>query len=218
MRLFRRLLRRDPVALDSLAAYAKWAAAYPPHAHNALMETEEAAMLALMPDVGGLRVLDLASGTGRYAQITAAGGAAIVIALDNSVPMLANNAASSRVCATLIALPFSDQSVDVIVCGLAVGHVSAPDLHAALIEIGRVLKRGGAALISDVHPFLFLNGAQRTFSVGSTTYAVEHHVHLLSEIHAAAQRAGLTIDAMREPVHGGRQVPVAVVYKMRRLA
>ena len=34
-------------------AYAAWAPTYPPHAHNALMEVEQTAVLELLPPVSG---------------------------------------------------------------------------------------------------------------------------------------------------------------------
>ena len=52
--------------LSSLDAYAQWASTYPPHAHNVLMEAEQAAMTSLFPPMSGKIVLDLACGTGRY--------------------------------------------------------------------------------------------------------------------------------------------------------
>src|SRR5258708_38485681 len=77
----------DPT-LDSTAAYALWAASYPPHAHNQIMTLEQAAMLRLMPTLAGRTVLDLACGTGRYSLIAREAGAAPVIGTDNTTPML----------------------------------------------------------------------------------------------------------------------------------
>jgi ubiquinone/menaquinone biosynthesis C-methylase UbiE len=52
------------------------------------------------------------------------------------------------VVADAAALPFADESVDLVVSSFAVHHI--PDRHAARSEIMRVLKPGGRALIWDI--------------------------------------------------------------------
>lgn len=213
LRRLRALLRRPPRTLNSLDAYALWAASYPPQAHNALMQAEQQAMLELLPPLAGRVVLDLACGTGRYGRLAQERGAAAVIGIDNSLPMLAGNRLPGRVQATTEAIPLRAGVVDVVLCGLAVGHL--PALTEVLGEIGRVLLPGGIALISDVHPFVALNGAQRTFAApDGRVYAVEHYAHLYGDMQQAATRAGLRIDAVREPAL--ERVPVAIVYLLRR--
>lgn len=197
--LLRRLWRPSaPATLSSLSAYERWADAYPPHAHNALMQAEEVAMLSLLPALSGLRLIDLASGTGRYGQLALEQGASRVVALDNSPAMLHHNRLAERALATSEALPLPPACMDGVICGLALGHL--PSLAASLAEISRVLRPGGWALISDFHPFIFLNGQRRTFTApDGRTYAVEHHVHLYADYHSAAGAAGLVIEAVLEP-------------------
>jgi malonyl-CoA O-methyltransferase len=214
MNLLRRLRPADPPkSLSSLEAYAKWAASYPPHAHNLLMETEEAAMRGLILPLVGLTVLDLACGTGRYGLMAKAQGAASVIGLDNSAAMLLASPLLLRALATTEALPLANQSVDVIICGLALGHL--PQLTFSINETARILRRGGWALVSDFHPFIYLNGARRTFTAADgVTYAVEHYPHLYSDYHRAAAEAGLGIEAVAEPQLNG--APVVIVYRLRK--
>ena len=217
-----------PVTLTSLAAYERWAANYPPHAHNALMQAEEAAMLRLCPPLGGMRVLDLACGSGRYTQIALQQGAASTVGFDNSPPMLRVNNHGVKAVSTSEAIPLKSASVDVVLCGLALGHL--PALAASLSEIGRVLKHGGHALVSDFHPFIFLNGQRRTFTdAAGKTFAVEHHVHLYADYHAAAEKTGFVIDGVLEPrlgqdagvrFHDGSTrlgTPVVIVYRFRKV-
>ncbi len=212
--------RRSPAVapiLQSQTAYAQWAKNYPPHAHNLLMKIEQAAMLTLMPDVSNMRILDLAGGSGRYGLIVKEKHAHSVIETDNSLPMLVNNPLSFRVASSMLALPFANHAFDGVICALAIGHIS--QLERAISEIARVLRSGGWALISDFHPFAFLNGAKRTFSgIDGKTYAVEHYAHLYSHMLGAAARSGLMIDAVEEPEINGAQasaVPVVIVYRMR---
>ena len=59
-------------------AYAAWAPAYPAHAHNALMEVEQIAVLELLPPVSWRTVLDAGCGTGRYMRLLSALGARVI--------------------------------------------------------------------------------------------------------------------------------------------
>ncbi len=218
---------QPPQTLDSIAAYDKWAASYPPHAHNALMQAEEAAMKSLLPELKGQVVLDLACGTGRYGLMAMEQGAAVVIGLDNSAAMLKANRLVNRALSSSEAIPLASESVDVVLCGLALGHL--PRLGQSMCEIGRILRPGGWALVSDFHPFIFLNGQKRSFSApDGKTYAVEHYAHLYADYHHAAQEAGLTVEQVVEPrlgqdasvrfasdsVHAG--TPVMIAYRFRK--
>jgi malonyl-CoA O-methyltransferase len=226
-----RILRRlfptpSPLTLSSLDAYHRWAATYPPHAHNALMQAEQAAMEQLLPPMAGKVVLDLACGTGRYGLLAQNAGAQTVIGVDNSAAMLRQNPLPFSALATTEAIPLAGEAVDVVVCGLALGHV--PRLGPSLAEISRVLKPGGDVLISDFHPFIFLGGQRRTFTApDGITYAVEHYAHLYADYHAAAQAAGLTVEHVAEPRLGEHLTarfvgettpgtPVIIVYRMRK--
>ncbi len=204
-------LRGKQPTLPSTDAYDLWAASYPPHAHNPLMELEQRAMFALLPPLDGALVLDLAGGTGRYGLLAQERGAGQVISMDNSAAMLERNPLAQRVLATGEALPLPPESVNVLLCGLALGHL--PDLTLSIREIGRVLRTHGVALISDVHPFVALNGAKRTFTgENGRQYAVEHYIHLYEDYGRAAFAASLRIDAVAEPRLG--QTPVVIVYRM----
>lgn len=231
MTMFARILRRlfpapTPTTLSSLDAYQRWATSYPPHAHNALMQAEEAAMRQLFPPMTGKIVLDLACGTGRYGLLARESGAQAVIGLDNSAAMLRENPLSLIAQATSEAIPLAGGSVDVVLCGLALGHL--PRLEPSIAEISRVLKPGGVALISDFHPFIFLNGQRRTFTApDGTTYAVEHYAHLYADYHTAAQSAGLVVEQVSEPRLGidhavrfagesAPGTPVIIAYRMRK--
>ena len=212
-KLYRRIFpSRQPRTLSSLAAYDLWAANYPPHAHNPLMQAEQTAMLDLLPALIGQTVLDLASGTGRYGLIAQERGASRVIAIDNSSAMLNASPLSRRVQSTSEALPLPSNSVDLVICALALGHL--PRLQPSLGEIARILKPGGVALVSDVHPFIALGGGQRTFHASDgSVYAVEHHTHRFADYHRASKNAGLQINAVAEPTLDGGSTPVVIVYR-----
>ena len=216
---FRNFLKAAPRILPSVDAYALWAASYPPRAHNRLMEIEQAAMLRLLPILADRAVLDLACGTGRYAAIAHQRGARLVIGTDNSLPMLRGGVQACIQAhfseSHMAQLPFESHSFDVVLCGLALGHLPADAMIKAISEIARTLRPGGEALISDFHPFLFLTGGQRTFTAGGTTYAVEHYPHLIADYFAALTSAGLRITALDEARADlrGESVPAVLVIR-----
>jgi malonyl-CoA O-methyltransferase len=219
-RLGRRIFPQQPLkTLSSIDAYQRWAATYPPYAHNPLMQAEEAVMRSLMPDLRGQVVLDLACGTGRYARLAAEDGAGLVIGLDNSMAMLVgrgSEASWKAGLATSESIPLAESSVDVVLCGLALGHL--PRLEASIGEIARILKPGGLAMVSDFHPFLYLNGARRTFAAEGKTYAVKHHVHLYADYHRVASEAGLQVEQVLEPgLSEESKMPVVIVFRLRKV-
>lgn len=185
------------LSTETLEAYKRWAPLYPPIAHNPLMRAEQQAMVEHWPPVAGMRAIDLACGTGRYARLLAQAGAAEVIATDFCVPMLEQVAVGTRICASMMQLPFRGESFDLVISGLALGH--APSVNAWMAEVSRVLKPGGTLVYSDFHPEAAGTGLTRSFSdAQDQTWTVPHHSHDLASQKAAAAAAGLTIDVIRE--------------------
>lgn len=193
--------RRSAVAesADPQTAYAMWAATYPPRPHNPLMEIEQQIVLSLLPELTGMTVLDAGCGTGRYLRELRALGAK-PIGLDLSAAMLAKAREVSPLVAraNMCALPLDSMSVDVIVCGLALGDV--PHLEPALAEMARVLRAGGCVVYSVVHPIGAHAGWSRTFDAGGRQMAIDGHWHSLDEHRQACRAAGLRVTAWEEPV------------------
>ncbi|MFQ5791101.1 MAG: class I SAM-dependent methyltransferase, partial [Acidobacteriota bacterium] len=100
-------------------AYARWAPTYPVESQNMLMVLEQRALLAMLPKVRGLNVLDLACGGGRYLVRLQEAGAARALGLDLSPQMLTRARAVTRelvdlVRGDLLSLPFVSSSFDLI--------------------------------------------------------------------------------------------------------
>jgi len=227
-----------PQILAPAEAYALWAASYPAHAHNPVMQAEERAMLGLMPAaLQGCAVLDAGCGSGRYILHALRRGAARVAGVDLSPEMLERADAELRaerngvpielLQGSVTALPVPDAWADLTVCGLVVGHLE--DLRASLAELCRVTRPGGRMLCSDVHPIGHALGWVRDFKSGGERYAARHTQHLYSHWHAACSALGLQIEHVLEPMLdpvdipvGARfdrmalDVPVALVFQLRR--
>jgi malonyl-CoA O-methyltransferase len=204
----------EHAVLEPAAAYALWAASYPAHAHNPLMQAEERAMLALLPaDLRGRNVLDAGCGSGRYLLQARQRGARNVIGVDLSREMLARAAqeqgdhadASLLAQASLAALPLRDRWADLTLCGLTIGHL--PDLQAALGELRRVMRVGGTLLCSDFHPIGQALGWRREFQAAGQTYAVRHTAHLYSDWQRASSALGLRVVRLLEPFLDPQDIP-----------
>jgi ubiquinone/menaquinone biosynthesis C-methylase UbiE len=185
------------VGKATLEAYERWAPIYPPVAHNPLMRAEEQAMLNQWPDTRGRRVLDLACGSGRYSRRLVETHATHVVAVDFCAPMLRQVSAASRVCASMMNLPFRSAVFEAIVSGLAIGHASS--LDEWMSEVARVLVDGGTLLYSDFHPEAARAGLTRSFKdQDDRTTTVPHRLFDVAAQQRAAAAASLQIEIIRE--------------------
>lgn len=179
-----------------------WAPTYPPRPHNPLMQIEQQTVLSLLPDVRNLAALDAGCGSGRYLKALQDRGA-VAMGVDLSEAMLsrARMVGARIVRGDLCALPFEDRSLDLVVCGLALGDVEALDV--ALAEMSRVLRPGGSVIYSVVHPAGAAAGWSRTFESNGRQCAINSHWHSLDQHRQACASAQLTIDAWLEVVLAG---------------
>jgi SAM-dependent methyltransferase len=129
--------------------YARWAESYD-EPGNQLLDVEQPIVREILDGLPLGVALDAACGTGRHTAYLASLGHN-VIGVDTSPEMLAR--ARERVPegefyeADLHDVPLADDSVDLLVCAIALAHV--PDLAQALTEFVRVLRPNGHLVISD---------------------------------------------------------------------
>jgi malonyl-CoA O-methyltransferase len=202
--------------VDPQSAYALWAAAYPPRPHNPLMEVEHATVLALLPEVRGLTVLDAGCGSGRYLRALGERGAR-TIGVDLCEAMLARaRDTTTRIArADLRALPLEARSIDLVVCGLALGDFA--EIELALTETARVLRPGGRVIYSVVHPAGESAGWSRTFESDGRQLAIDGFWHSMDRHRRACAAAGFAIEEWREPEAAGAPGQrAALVVRARR--
>jgi len=114
------------------------------------------ALRALLPDLGGLAVLDLGCGFGWFCRWAREQGAGRVVGVDLSERMLARaraatqNPAIAYVRADLEHLPLSGGSFDAVYSSLALHYLA--DLDALLAAVWRSLVPGGRLVFSVEHP------------------------------------------------------------------
>jgi len=156
--------------------YERWAPTYD-HAPNPLLHLEERKLAALLPDLSGKHVLDLACGTGRWLEKLASRGGGLRIGVDFSAGMLRVAGRKETICGRLLradchTLPFRASVFDLVVCSFALGHIR--NLAVVVRELARVTKTGADVFVSDLHPEAYARGWRTGFrdSGGATQIEV----------------------------------------------
>lgn len=199
----------DENAYDAFAqAYAKSNESNAWNAHY-----ERPAILRLVGDVAGRRVLDAGCGAGAHtAALVERGGQ--VIGVDSSAGLLAiaadrlQGAARFEQADLRDPLPFDDRSFDVVMASLVMHYL--PDWAPTLREFHRVLVSNGRLIISTHHPFMdhALAGGDdyfATYDFVEEWRKGDHPVRMrfwhrpLSAMTRALHDADFTLDAIDEP-------------------
>jgi SAM-dependent methyltransferase len=202
------------VDFELWSAYDQMGSAFGEHAADSAYNAhyDRPAVLAALGPVTGLRVLDAACGPGLYAselvrqdaEVTAFDASPVMVELART--RLGGHVQVDR--AVLgEPLPYPDQAFDLVVCALAIHH--AHDRPVAFAEFFRVLRPGGAAVISTPHPvmdWLRKGGSYFSTVLETDTWHIpggEQPVRFwrepLSALCGAATSAGFLIQAVIEP-------------------
>ena len=192
----------DPVA-SVRHGYDRWAAIYESDA-NPLPALEAIVVRAAIGDIRGQSVLDLGCGTGRHTAWLVEAGASVT-AVDFSAGMLAEAYRKPGMESVhFIAhdlhqpLPLSKDSFDLVLSGLVPEHLR--DVQHFYAEVARVLKPGGRAVVSAMHPSMFLRGSQARFTDPASGELVQPGsiAHSLGTFVMAAVKAGLQLQNVEE--------------------
>lgn len=195
--------------------YEQMASFYERHAADSAYNAhyDRPAVLELLGDVRGREVLDAGCGPGLYAEELVRRGAAVT-AVDASDEQVRR--ARERLGATADVrrvdleepLPFGSSRFDLIVCALVIHYVE--DVRATLGELYRVLRPGGRAVISTMHPtvdWLRKGGSYFAVQVEEDLWDSEGAKTLvrfwrrpLTSLCGAATDSGFLIERLLEPV------------------
>lgn len=133
---------------DETAPWYEWATRFLSFGSGNWYRREAVKRIGLAP---GMRLLDLASGTGPVARAAAevTKDPRSIVGMDVSIGMLlSGNTRSPKVQAPAESFPFRDQSFDRITIGFALRHFA--DLAQVFAECRRVLRPGGRLLILEI--------------------------------------------------------------------
>jgi len=181
--------------------YERWAAQYDQE-NNALIMLEEQLTLPLLATVPTSHVLDLGTGTGRYAIRLAAQGAH-VIALDQSEAMLSvarqtADQAGVQVRFLLdsldIDLPGEPDSFDLLLAALVLCHVES--LAHIACEAYRVVRPGGYILVTDFHPAAIAAGWRTEFTNADGKFLLPTAQHTREHYLTTLANAGFRIQTV----------------------
>jgi ubiquinone/menaquinone biosynthesis C-methylase UbiE len=199
------------VVFDVVKGYKAWAETYD-NIPNLLMEVEEPIVKSILKKFRPGDTLDAACGTGRYSEFLSALGHK-VIGVDLSPNML-SQAKKNRskqinfLQGNLTKIPLKDKSVDLVICALALTHLS--NIDEALSELFRVVRPKGHIVISDIHPWLVALGGQADFSDKSGKYGyVPNYIHWYSSYFESFNRLGLKIVQCLEPIVEQKHIRLA---------
>lgn len=199
---------------DAWSVYGRMAGSYEAHAADGAYNAhyDRPAVLSLLGEVRGCRVLDAACGPGYYTAELIARGAAVT-AFDASPKMLelARARVGERVRLERAVLgeplPFADEEFDVVVCALAIHY--ADDRAAAFREFARVLRPAGVVVFSTQHPttdwlrkggsYFDVRQEEDVWRLGEE-FTVRFWREPLTSLCAAVASAGFMIERLVEPL------------------
>lgn len=143
------------------------------------------------------RVLDAGCGTGRVLEHLHERESSLrLVGIDLSSGMLAEAARrtvpTALVGADLAALPFDQDVFDGVLAWYSIIHVPSGALAAAVAEMARVLRPGGALLLG----FHAGTGERTTTSAYGQPVELTSFLHLTTGVATAARAAGLDVDTV----------------------
>jgi 2-polyprenyl-6-hydroxyphenyl methylase/3-demethylubiquinone-9 3-methyltransferase len=194
----------------------RYSAAVPTKPHNALYERP--AMLSLLPDVRGRRVLDAGCGPGLYAEWLAQQGASVV-AVDGTprmVELARERTRGSPVEVRLANLEeplgeLADASFDLVISPLVLSYIR--DWRKVFREFGRLLVKGGRLVFSTEHPafdWVALHRERESYfatelvsayftGFGEPHHFIEYYRRPMEEVFNPLIESGFVIERVLEP-------------------
>jgi ubiquinone/menaquinone biosynthesis C-methylase UbiE len=191
------------VLVSAVEAHRIWSASYDDDP-NPLLALGMRVLSERLGPLQGLRVIDVACGTGAWMSAAVVDGANVV-GVDLCEEMLAAAALKAGLNGRLALahadrLPVVDGSVDLAVCSFAVSYF--PSVSGALAEMARVVRSGGRVVVADLHAAANDAGWKRAFRSEGCVYEIEHQSHSANQLNAAAEQLALRLTWQAETPFG----------------
>lgn len=190
--------------MDVRESYDQWAESYDSD-RNLTRDLDAEATRIVLAGVRLGTALELGCGTGKNTEFYA-GLARSLVALDFSPGMIER--ARQRVSAPGVEFaladltrrwPVGDATQELVAGNLVLEHIE--DLAFVFAEAARVMRPGGALLVSELHPFRQYQGGLARFQAKGVVREVSAYVHHVSDFVNAAVHAGLRLEGLREWWH-----------------
>jgi malonyl-CoA O-methyltransferase len=197
------------IRLPPLEAYRLWSRTWESRP-SPIVALESRWVAPWLTGLEGRLVLDLGCGAGRWLVHAQALGARVYGA-DPCREMLLEAAKKPGLPGRLVEggaprLPFAAGCADVVLCALALGHVTA--LEEAVVELARLVRPDGRLIVTDFHPQALGRGWRRTFRSGGELYEVASYPYEKDRLLECARSAGLRLDEFVEPGFAEPERPI----------
>jgi 2-polyprenyl-3-methyl-5-hydroxy-6-metoxy-1,4-benzoquinol methylase len=164
---------------------------------------ESRLILDLAGTLDGLSVLDVGCGDGKLSLAMQQHGARRVGGCDTDARMVARAQAHATrhgghidlIVARSQALPYADQSFDVVTCITVLTFISSPDI--AVREMARVLRHGGRLVIGDLGKWSYWAARRRVRGWFGAPPWRAAQFRSPNELAGTIRSAGLTVDEIR---------------------
>lgn len=198
----------EPKAGQNPDPFALWAEVYDQQS-NPLLSLEKDFLLQLLPGIRGLDVVDMGCGTGRWLEYLGSEFPRSLCGIDKSREMLMRaeakvGRAASLYCADCTSTPLATSSTDLCLASFVLSHV--PNLAEFVRELARILRPGGTAFISDVHPDTAAAlGWNRAFRYCDRSIPLRTYERYISEVLVKLREHGFRVAARLEPCFQSQQ-------------
>src|SRR5258707_1946538 len=168
-----------------------------------LLALEQRFLSRILPDVGGLDVLDAGCGTGRWLQLLASHRPASLVGVDASSEMLQRASAKLGTKSTLrfgscTALPVQNTTADLILASFVLSYLESVDTFAR--ELHRVARPVANIFLTDMHPDTATScNWKRSFKANDMEEQVQARTYSLKQITDVFQSCGFELLTLIEP-------------------
>jgi cytosine/adenosine deaminase-related metal-dependent hydrolase/ubiquinone/menaquinone biosynthesis C-methylase UbiE len=179
---------------------------------NPLLALEQRFLSRMLPDVGGLDVLDAGCGTGRWLQLLALHRPASLVGVDTSPEMLQRASTKLGAKSTLrlgscTALPVENATADLIMASFVLSYLESLDTFAR--ELHRVARPGANIFLTDMHPDTAAScNWKRSFQANDIEENIQVRTYSLPQITTAFQARGFELLTRIEPSFDSPEKPI----------
>jgi len=190
------------MAVSPTDVFDIWAQVYDEQP-NPLLALEQRFLSRMLPDVGGLDVLDAGCGTGRWLQLLTSHRPASLIGVDTSPEMLQRASAKLGARSTLhlgscAALPVQSATADLILASFVLSYLDSVDTFAR--ELHRVARPGANIFLTDMHPETAAScNWKRSFKTNDMEENIQVRTHPVQQVIETFQSCGFELHTRIEP-------------------